>query len=259
MKNLIVIGDSFCLARGPEFPNSWVTQLGQSTNCKVYGTGIYGRSWWKQHEWFSLNSEDLPDPKETAVIWCHTSAHRLPCETEAEINPWVVRGRKEDLSRFNNSDPELFKLARDFYQSPLYVEKFYVWAMTAWWKELAITLATYKKVIHLFGFHDYGMSDSDRLTLVASNSVVVTAPSLGSLSKCDSKDFVNGHSDTRQNHLNEHNNHQLAVFIKNTLDNTDTNTTVEINDLDQWMFEIPFESSLKHNYGYWIKDTQGIK
>ena len=257
MKNLIVIGDSFCVHRDPAYPNSWVSQLGRMTNCKVYGAGFAGRSWWKQHKWFNLNLKDLPAPKETGVVWCHTSAHRLPCDNETQINPWVVRGNKEDLSKFKDST--LLKLARDFYQSPLYVEKFYTWAMAAWWRELAMTLSPYKKVIHLFGFHDYGMADSNRLALVASNSVVVMTPSLGSLSKCDSKDFHYGHGDTRMNHLNEHNNHQLAVFVKNTLDNADTNTTVEIDNLDQWKFEIPFDSNLKHNYGFFIKDPQGIK
>lgn len=264
MKNLIIIGDSFCRQRGKEYPTSWVTQLGQQLDCKVYGAGLSGRGWWQQQEWFDLNLKSLPPPLESAVIWCHTSAYRLPCESDASVNPWVVRindhtDPSNDITSKFDPDGKLFYLARDFYQSPLFVDKFYAWAMKAWWKELAVTLAPYKKVIHMFGFFDYNVTDIDRLALLAPNSVIVTSPSLGGLSTCDLKDFVGGVGDTRINHFNQHNNYQLSLFLKNALQNAKLNSTVEIDNLANWKFETkPSElnSILRwKSYGAFIKST----
>jgi len=266
MKNLIVIGDSFCLYRGDKYPNSWVTQLGSSMDCKVYGEGLDGRSWWKQQEWFDNNSKTLPDPEQTAVVWCHTSAYRLPCETDAQVNPWVVKindhnDPSNDIKSRHDPDGKLFYLAKEFYQSSLFVDKFYAWAMTAWWKELAQTLSPYKKVVHLFGFYDHNVTDGDRLSLLAPNSVVVTNPSLGAVSKCDLKDFAGGVGDSRINHLNDHNNQQLARFLKNVLCNVVTNSTVEIDNLSDWQFEnTPAERSQVlrfKSYGTFIKNALG--
>jgi hypothetical protein len=261
MKHLIVIGDSFCAKRGDSYPNSWVTKLGEYTGREVHGIGIPGESWWKQHVWFANNLKNLPPPEDTVIVWSHTSAHRIPCEIDARVNPWVVRIDKHtdasnDIEAKHDPDGKLFHLARDFYQSPLYVEKFYAWAMVAWWKELAITLAPYKKVIHMFGFHDYCVSDQDRLVLLAPNSIVVTEPSLGGISKCDSTSFAGGVGDTRMNHLSEHNNNQLALFLKDVVDNTPTNSTIKIDNFDQWKFEIPYNANypLWKFYGYFIKN-----
>lgn len=268
MKNLIVIGDSFCRQRGIEYPTSWVTQLGQQLDCKIYGEGLPGRGWWQQQEWFDLNLHKLPQPNDTAVIWCHTSAYRIPCESDASVNPWVVRiddhmDPSNDITSNFDPDGKLFYLARDFYQSPLFVDKFYTWAMKAWWKELAVTLAPYKKVIHMFGFFDYNVTDIDRLALLAPNSVIVTSPSLGGLSTCDFKNFVGGVGDTRINHLNDHNNLQLALFLKNVLCNARLNSTVKVDNLNDWKFETqPMERSkiLRwKSYGAFIKSTLGKK
>jgi hypothetical protein len=45
--------------------------------------------------------------------------------------------------------------------------------------------------------------------------------------------------DPRINHFSDHNNTQLANFLKETLENTPLNTQTEITNLDQWKFEEP--------------------
>lgn len=261
MKNLLVIGDSFCLHRGERFPTSWITLLEQSTGCKVYGAGLDGRGWWQQNRWYKNNVNQLPDPKETAVIWCHTSAHRLPCDNDARVNPWVLsisdhNDPSNDIVPSIDPDGRLFRIARDFYSSPLYVEDFYAWAMVAWWKQLAIDLSSYKKVIHLFGFYDLGIGDKDRLNLLNTNSIVIDNPTLGALSRADTLSFNGGVGDQRINHFSDHNNAQLAKFLKETLDTTLPNSVKQITDLSQWEFEDRFFNfkNRAFAYGSFIKD-----
>jgi hypothetical protein len=132
----------------------------------------------------------------------------------------------------------------------LYVEEFYAWAIVAWWKQLAIDLLPYKKVIHLFGFYEHGIADVDRLNLLTTNSVVVNKPPLISLSMAESSlPLRQIRQDPRINHFSNHNNAQLANFLRETLENTPVNTQTEITNLNQWKFEksveIPrFESSI---------------
>jgi hypothetical protein len=250
MKNILIIGDSFCLHRGEQYPTSWVRLLEQSTRCKVYGVGLDGRGWWQQHRWYKENIKSLPNPADTAVVWVHTSPHRLPCDNDAKVNVTVLD--IEDCTAPGQSSPhgKLFNLAREFYSSPLYVEEFYAWAIVAWWKQLAIDLLPYKKVIHLFGFYEHGIADVDRLNLLTTNSVVVNKPPLISLSMAESSlPLRQIRQDPRINHFSNHNNAQLANFLRETLENTPVNTQTEITNLNQWKFEksveIPrFESSI---------------
>jgi len=247
MKNLLIIGDSFCLHRGKKFPTSWITLLEKSTGCKVYGQGLDGRGWWQQKRWYENAIAQLPNPKETAVVWVHTSPHRLPCDNDAKVSIRVLDIEDHTDPKQHNPHGKLFNLAKEFYQSPLYVEEFYTWAIVAWWKQLAIDLLPYKKVVHLFGFYEYGVTDADRLNLLTTNSVVVNKPPL--LSLCIADSDIHARKDTRINHFSDHNNTQLANFIKETLENTPLNTQTEIINLDQWKFEGPviipkFESSI---------------
>jgi hypothetical protein len=239
MKNLLIIGDSFAQRR---CNLSWISLLGNRLDAKVYGIGLPGQSWWKQWEWYQSNSKNLPDASETTIIWVHTSAHRLPCETDARINPWVLfiddhNDPSNDILPQSDPDGKLFKIAKDFYSSPLYVEKFYAWAMIAWWKELNLELSKFHKVIHLFGFYDLGVNDTDRLLLRSTNSIVVDGPSLGALSKADKPSFEGGATDNRINHFNEHNNEQLSKFLAVVVNNTQPNLIIQIDNLDDWQFE----------------------
>jgi hypothetical protein len=151
---------------------------------------------------------------------------------------------------------KLFKIAKDFYSSPLYVEKFYAWAMIAWWKELNIELSKFHKVIHLFGFPDLGVNDTDRLLLRSANSIVVDNPSLGVVSKADNPSFNGGKIDDRINHFNEHNNKQLANFLAVVVNDTQPNSVIQIDNLDDWQFEdklFNFKNRF-FKYGTFFKD-----
>lgn len=250
MKNLLVIGDSFCLHRGENYPTSWVTQLGKLTGCNVYGAGIDGRGWWQQNRWYKENIKRLPDPADTAVVWVHTSPHRLPCDNDAKVSIRVLDIEDHTDPKENSPHGKLLNLAKEFYLSPLYVEDFYTWAIVAWWKQLAIDLLPYKKVIHLFGFYEYGITDADRLNLLTTNSVIVNKPPLLSLCMADSN--LPTREDPRINHFGDHNNTQLAMFLKEILENAPLNTQTEITNLAQWKFEEPvvipeFESSIFAN------------
>jgi hypothetical protein len=256
MKNLLVIGDSFCLHRGEQFPTSWVTQLGKLTGCNVYGAGIDGRGWWQQHRWYTENIKHLPAPADTAVVWVHTSPHRLPCDNDAKVTVKVLDIKDHTDPKENSPHGKLLNLAKEFYSSPLYVEEFYTWAIVAWWKQLAIDLSSYKKVIHLFGFYDLGISDKDRLNLLNTNSIVIDNPTLGALSRADTLSFNGGVGDQRINHFSDHNNAQLAKFLKETLDTTLPNSVKQITDLSQWEFEDRFFNfkNRAFAYGSFIKD-----
>jgi hypothetical protein len=262
IKNIIVIGDSFCASRPPWFPASWVSQLGQLTGCEIYGVGLGGRSWWKQQEWFDNNQKSLPDPNETAVVWCHTSAHRIPCASDAKINPWVVeitdhKDPTNDIQKDIDPNGKLFRLAKEFYLSDLYVEKFYAWAMQAWWQELALKLKPYRLALHFFAFNDLGIDYDDRLELLSDNSIVVVEPTLSAISKAEDYDFAGGAGDTRLNHFNAHNNLKLAEFVANTLQTVAGNSIVSVNNLSEWKLKTAVESSKfgnhKSKYGFAIK------
>lgn len=250
MSNLLIIGDSFCESRAPE---SWCYQLGEMTNSMVHGKGLPGQSWWQQYKWFNDHLTSFPDPSETTIIWCHTSAHRLPHSGNAHINPYVLLIDQTDPSNEIDAktDPtgKLFQLAKEFYSSDLYVEEFYAWSMVAWWKELSKVLLPYKKVIHIFGFSDVGISDSDRLNLLSSNSVVVTSPSLSKLSFCENKSFIGGYDKGRHNHFNAHNNTQLAKFLMYAMQLPNRSVTT-VNNINDWQLpDLHGSIFFKHLYG----------
>jgi len=240
MAELLVLGDSFCANRTE--PESWVKILKNFyPNFKLTGRGFGGQSWWHQRRWLL---ENFPtSPESTTAIFCHTGALRLPCVRDIPVTPWVLSlddptSLKNELLR-HDKDHKIFHLAKSFYSSDLYDQKFYEWASEKWFFELSELTKNFKKVLHIFGFD----SKENKSVLLNSNAIVCTtllrSLSIAELSKNQSlpPSQIFGGPDTRLNHFNKHNNIQLALFLKTLIDEGDPKSSVCISNLSEWKLE----------------------
>jgi hypothetical protein len=234
---LLIVGDSFCVNRTS--PASWVNILKNLyPKSKITGKGFSGQSYWHQRRWFLENFSK--NPENTSIIFCHTSALRLPCFRDVPITPWVLSiddpsSKSNELLNYDE-DNRIYNLARSFYSSELYDERFYIWTNEKWYHELSTLTKNFSKVIHLFGF-DF---KEDKKPMLQKNSILCTTL-LRSLSVaelgCNESmplSMVFGGPDPRVNHFNSHNNIQLALFLKNVLDDTKLGSIVKIKNLSEW-------------------------
>ena len=186
MKNIIVVGDSFCSAQ-----QLWPTQLANYLGLNLVGQGISGGSWWPvRHFLMSLPQETI-DATEV-VVFAHTSSGRIPT-----VN--------QDLGRFDyRSRPQNeMQTAVQLYYKYIFDDQFLDWAQQQWFREID-QLWGHKKICHL---HCFPWTVRDQHLL----SDLTVQPNLSaiSLNEISAKD-LNLFDDNRPNHFNEHNNCVLA-------------------------------------------------
>lgn len=240
-EKIIIIGDSFCADR--KSTNSWITYLqNYFYNYDICGAGHPGTAWWTHNKRYNATLDDLNGhlTENDILIWVHSGALRLPNDHAVAITTAVTYfdindPQYDEINKENDQHRQMFNVAKEFYLSDLFSTEYYEWAELAFWKELQLKTAHYKKVIHLFGFPDTNFK-SNRNVLMANNSILVT-PTLKDLSSADKPSFIGG-KDDRINHFNAHNNLELAKFIIKLIDETVTEQEVTI-DCSTWAFNDP--------------------
>ena len=232
--SLVIVGDSFCADRNE--PGDWPMILANMLDLKLQGHGFPGRSWWSTRNWLKANAHLID--KNSVLIVCHTESSRLPAINDIGINAGLLRVSVDDVNNHLKSvDPNgrLHKLVNDFYTSELYVDDFYHWANNAWMQELDAMSANIGKTIHVPSF---GHQEFDALHNLK-NSIVAIPSSDKSLRRLSMKEIGDKHYfgyDSRRNHLNAHNNHQLANALYSIINSNISVGVAEFNNLDQWDF-----------------------
>jgi len=217
MSAIAVVGDSFCAAYGVEDWRShgctlnqwgtteptWVDQIARTGGYTLYPYGFGGKSWWFSRQRFSEALQRIPpdifEHQLECIVFCHTNSGRIN-------NAWNA-----ELSNTDTHTPA----AQNFYRY-IFDSEFHAWAQQAWFREIAQRWA-HLKTIHFHCFPD-SVAYSDLLP-----GVVYTTPlihiSIGELTGSDADIQQQMIQDQRFNHLNAHNNQQLATVIQQALYN----------------------------------------
>lgn len=134
MKNVCVLGDSFCFHREQE--TDWPVKLSKLINLNLTGEGLLGQSWWFIRTKFIkyINSPEFNDTE--LFVFCHTEPNRIIGTTETIMH--------------DNWEPNLSIVKTHL----MYLEnkQFNDWCCQQWFKELNVLLSN-KKVIHLQNFN----------------------------------------------------------------------------------------------------------
>ena len=194
MKNIIVMGDSFCACDG------WPEILANNLNLKLIKYGFPGHSWWIVRKTLkTLSAEDIINCE--IIIFVHTSAARLLSSSD-----------KVARTDWSNPKTEIDHAVHS-YLKHIYDHEVHAWAQDMWFKEINEAWKNCK-VLHVFGF----APENDNINILTNGVCVLPTLSSISLNEIDAKEF-NLANDKRFNHLNEYNNEilaeQLFEFIKN--------------------------------------------
>lgn len=229
---ICIIGDSFAGHRADStvdvksYDWSWVNLIEANNSGKLIGRSFPGQSFWHQRRWFTKNMIEWHSVRKTVLIFVHTQHHRLPHLTDIPITGQVLRADRSNpgQNELFKADPSgaLFDLAAAFYSSGMFDQEFYRFGFISWLKEINEIAVNFKKVIHLFGFEN-GLSNLPNKEhrfylekLAQGNSTPVTT-TLVSLTAAQRGSRTWGGPDLGpdvQNHLNKHNNIELAKFVQ---------------------------------------------
>lgn len=185
MKNICVIGDSFCFNRTEE--TDWPVKLSQLLNLNLTGAGYTGQSWWFiRNEFLNfLNSSQFNNTE--LFVFCHTEQNR-------------IIGTNETIQHF---DREPNKSIVKTHLTYLENKEFNNWCCKQWFKELNELLSN-KKVIHIQNF------DSTESFFSVLEGVRFATPNLMDISLRRVKTLNNFLHDTRHNHFEIDTNILLA-------------------------------------------------
>lgn len=186
MKNIIIVGDSFCSAPG------WPTLLAGKLNLNLIQHGAPGQPWWDTRKFLTELPKSELDNTEI-IIFAHTNADRIP-SSNLKINT-------VDHSNLNSKNE--LELAVKLYFKYIHEYSFFSWAIKKWYEEIN-TIWARKKTIHLHSFR----------TLPEHQNILNGAqilPDLCSISLNElGIDKFRLFDDNRKNHFNYENNNELA-------------------------------------------------
>jgi len=212
MKNLVVVGDSFCMDR-----KAWPELLADLLNLRLISRGVGGEHWWGSRKFLKTLSEEVLNNTDV-IVFTHTFGGRIPTD-DSELG-------KIDIHNINESDEK--QLAIKLYYKYIHSSSFLNWAQTSWFKEIS---ETYKdiKTIHLHGF-PWTISSIEHLTGV---NVLPNLTAI-SLNEIDATDLSILANETRSNHLNDHNNRILAQQLHDAIVNyTPGRFNLDISQFEQ--------------------------
>lgn len=199
MKNIIIIGDSFCSTKNDD---GWPRWLAEELGLELYCHGIGGQHWWGAKKFLDHRECDMHDNE--VIVFVHTVPNRLP-------------NTNEELCKINFSDPDTsteLGQAVGLYFKHIFDDEFLVWAQDRWFEEIS-TRYINKKMVHL---HSFSFTQ-DRRHLLRGMNVV---PSLTSISLNELKDgnkIESLYNDQRRNHLSDFNNRELARQLADAINN----------------------------------------
>lgn len=222
-KIIAFIGDSFCCTYGQgdfEAHGSQLRQVGTKDpthpnivvnhfNAAIDPCGYGGRSWWYSRSKFEDKWSHRLDQLEKecmALVFFHTEHSRIN-------NNW-----NDKLGMLQNckSDGATGRAVENYYQH-IFDEKFNQWAQEQWFREIN------RRYGHLKTVHFHCFNDTQRIGHLLPG-VVFDTPllhiSIGELTgTCDEIIKKMGLTETRHNHLSEHNNRALAEVIIQAIEN----------------------------------------
>jgi hypothetical protein len=191
VKNIIVVGDSFCASQ-----EVWPAMLANHLGLNLVGQGIGGASWWPSRHFLMSLPQEIIDATEV-MVFAHTESTRIPTMDSAAVNK-VIRG--------GIPKTEIDNAVHLYYKHILDLD-FSNWAQQQWFNEINQRWG-HKKICHLhcfpWSFDNQQLSDHNTGLVVQPN---LTAISLNEISANVSDHLFN---DNRPNHFNIHNNTMLA-------------------------------------------------
>ena len=188
MKNIIIVGDSFCVNS-----KGWPEHLAKLLNLKLINYGLGGGAWWSVNRFLLTLTQEQIDNSEI-IIFVHTNAERIPTTVE-EINCINLL----DLN-LNNE----LERAVSLHYKYIHDSDFLCWAQSKWFEEINDRWSNIK-VIHLHSFPD---SLIQRGHLLRGMQIIPSLSTI-SLDEIAAKDNILI-GDMRINHLNTYNNTELA-------------------------------------------------
>jgi len=204
LKNIVVVGDSFCAA-----DSGWPGQLAHRLNMSLINHGQGGQPWWNVRNF--LNNVDEETLANTEVmIFAHTNAGRIPT---SNTQLGLIDHSAEPATEMEK--------AIQLYYKYIHEPEFLNWAQQQWFLEINQRWG-HKKIVHLHSFPwsvEYGKS-LPGLNIVT-NLCSISLNELG----VDRFELFN---DQRANHLNDHNNNELACQLSKLIQ-TYTRRTVGLD------------------------------
>lgn len=134
MKNLIVVGDSYC-----SFFNGWPKTLADELNLNLICHGGGGQPWWNARNYITKLAPDTIDNAEF-IVFAHTNAERIPT-LNADIG--LIDHSKKPESEIET--------AIHLYYKYIHEQEFITWAHQQWFKEITERWG-HKKLCHLHCF-----------------------------------------------------------------------------------------------------------
>ena len=195
MKNIIVVGDSFCASA-----DGWPNILAQRLNLTLINHGQGGQSWWNVRNFLNTIDEETLTNTEV-MVFVHTNAERI-LTSNSQIG--FVDHSAEPKTEIDKSIQLYYKYIHE--------PEFLNWAQQQWFLEINQRWS-HKKIVHLHSFPwslDYGKSLSG--IKISTNLCSISLNELGA----DNLELFN---DTRPNHLNNQNNNELAYQLSNLIQN----------------------------------------
>lgn len=186
MKNIIIVGDSFCACDA-----GWPGTLSKMLNLELINYGCSGEHWWGVTNFLNNLPQETLDNCEV-IIFAHTEARRIPNTSNKKLNKVHPPETEQEL-----------KLAIELYFKYMHEDEFLDWVQIQWFKEVSNNW----QHIKLINLHSFPTSLSQRHHLKGVNIL----PDLLSISLTESGiDHNTMMFDMRLNHLNVNNNLIMA-------------------------------------------------
>jgi hypothetical protein len=206
VKNLIIVGDSFCTYSGVD---SWPHTLANELNLNLICHGAGGQPWWNARNFLINLSPDIVEDAEF-IVFAHTYGGRIPT---LNSDFGMVDKSKSPKSEIETALHLYYKYIND--------QNFLDWAQEQWFYEISRTWG-HKKLCHLHCF-PWSLTYSGVLSgiNIATNLTAISLNELGTTE-------FNLIYDKRSNHFNDHNNFQLGIQLAENLKSY-SNRTVELD------------------------------
>ena len=198
MKNLIIVGDSFCANEG------WPNILADKLDMHLLKNGAGGQSWWPNRKFLTKLTTEQWGNSDT-IIFCHTNAERILSSNEEAH--WI------DWSKASPSSENELEKAIALHLKYFYNSEILHWSVKKWYEEINQSWSR-TRTIHLHCF-----STSWELRHLLTGLHVGPDLSSISLNEIDCPSML--YKDHRCNHLNKFNNKELAEQLCSLILNYD--------------------------------------